>query len=128
MPGPNISVTFCEDIRTEKTEKLLVIGVFVDEMMVNDFPASVRLAMWIRIFELPPAATAVRVVVSAPGGWHAETEPIAVYPKRRQNHVLLPTLSVPVAEAGEIVVHVRDNDGNDIGADKLSVLKGVIPA
>jgi hypothetical protein len=128
MPGPNISVTFCEDIRTEKSEKLLVIGVFVDEMLVNQFPASIRLALWIRIFDTPAAAAAVRIVVTAPGGYRAETEAIVVARNRPQNHVLLPAMPMPIGEAGEIVVQVEDNHGDIVGTDRLPVRMGTVSA
>lgn len=53
-PPDITTIIVCDDVRKEITNKDILIGVYTGDIVVQDFPAWVRLSVWI---EMLPSAT-----------------------------------------------------------------------
>lgn len=48
------AVTFCDDIRIENTGKLLLVGVYPDNLVPGALPQLLTLSVWVRLKGVPP--------------------------------------------------------------------------
>lgn len=54
----------CEDVRKDQGNKHILIGVYPEKILVSDFPARVRLTLWVQFFadEDGPLELGMRVI------------------------------------------------------------------
>lgn len=107
----NTTVVVCEDIRIEGNGKHILIGVYPTDMIVGQFPASLRLAFWIRIYPPPPPGDhAFRAIIRVPGGGEGAIDgSVAVagnIPDKVPVVLALTAVPVELSETGEMEVLV----------------------
>lgn len=55
MSTPKIvTALVCDDVRIEKNNKNILIGVYPDDIVVPNVPMTIRLTLWIRVTNLDP--------------------------------------------------------------------------
>ncbi|WP_135507511.1 DUF6941 family protein [Roseovarius aestuariivivens] len=66
MTNP-LEAIFCDDIRREDNGKLLIIGAYGGNIIVNKLPVQLRLSIWIRATDLPesPSPGLIKISVNA---------------------------------------------------------------
>jgi len=125
------NVIFCEDIREEKSNKHILIGVFGGDLHVAEFPAFIRLAIFTEIEikgDIPPK---VYLKISGPSEGMAlmEAEPRVNSEADNLQSIVISTPSFAIqAEAeGVIKVEVGFEEGRlqRIGSKKLILKKGL---
>jgi hypothetical protein len=55
-------IVFCDDIREEKSNKHILIGVYGGEMNVNNGPTVIPISLWIQLLDLPPGHHSFKVL------------------------------------------------------------------
>ena len=105
------SAVLCEDIRQEKSEKLIFVGVFSGEIFVEKLPAEIAIALYTPGIALAPGTSDVHLRFSGPGeGKAILTIRFATDVERAPLNLIVPRLSVQMECEGIFRI--------DVSADK----------
>ena len=59
------SVIICDDIRQETTGKVILVGVYAENLVVPSLPVSLSLSFWIRLKRVEPGLSELTVRIGA---------------------------------------------------------------
>lgn len=68
MSKLSADVLFCDDIRQETSGKFLFVGVYPGDLIPQTIPAAFPLALFLRVYGLPPGRHGFLVSVTYPDG------------------------------------------------------------
>lgn len=103
----------CEEIRQEKNNKLILLGVYAKDILVSNIPATIPLAPYIEITIHKPEQTTISVRISGPGEGEAIMRVLFDTKKRDDEVVILsPRFEVHIACEGMLNVDISDDEKN----------------
>jgi hypothetical protein len=106
------SAILCEDIRQEKSEKLILIGVFTGNIFIDKVPADLPFALFVPGVSSKPGPSEIQIRYSGPGRGRAIIR--AVLQTTKENEVvnlIVPRLTVHMECEGTFKVDVRTDQG-----------------
>lgn len=103
----SLNVVFCDDIRTEINGKLIVIGVYPDDLVPAFLPQTIAVSVWARLRHLEPG----NLTLTAKAGFnnvvqHEFTIQVEVKKESNSAHLYLVGLPIQVVEPGAIFFSV----------------------
>lgn len=116
----SLRTVFCDDIRQENNGKVLLIGVYADNLQVSHMPARLPLSAWIRLYDLPQGASklVLRFLVNGVEQRTANIE-INVADSDAVVNAYLVGVPLELDMPGAITLEVAVADGDVIGTDVL---------
>src|SRR4051812_4498183 len=123
--GHIINVIVCEDVRQELNNQNTLIGVFAGDILVKEFPASMRIAVYAEYIIAKPAAHDMRFRISYQGEARHEIMDIRMrVPESARDGIAFafPPTNLMITEPGRLIVEV--NYGGDQEWIELTAKRG----
>ncbi len=102
-----------EDVRQEKSNKYIVIGIFSDLIKVQEMPARIPLAFFMEFFPVPMGTLNIWLRLTLPGGDMLEIRVLAnVHDNSRALVIPSPRIEVNIEQEGQLQIDVKFDDGD----------------
>ena len=62
----------CEEVRVEKNDKLILLGVYPGDVLIHDIPGALRMTFYLELADLKKGQHAIFIRISGPGKGFAE--------------------------------------------------------
>jgi hypothetical protein len=114
--GRITNVLICEDIRQEVSNQNTLVGVYAGDVVVKEFPASIRIAIYAEYVIVTQAAHDVHIRISYQGESRYEIMEVTMkVPDSAREGIAfaLPPTSLRISEKGALIVEVRSSDDGD---------------
>ena len=122
----------CEDIRQEQSNQSTLVGVYAGDIVTREFPASIRVAVYIEYVIASPAEHDVRFRISYQGAARHEIMDARMrVPGTAKDGIAfaLPATSLRINEAGSLIVEASFDDGQEwVPLIAKRVEKGAVPS
>lgn len=106
------TVLFCEEVRQEKSNKYIILGVFNGLIIVNHLPATVPIALYLEYFPVPLGKFTIGLRISGPGKGSFEMAIEAnVHDASRPLVLPTPRFEVTLECEGDLLVEVKFEGG-----------------
>lgn len=120
------SVVLCEDIRIEDTGKHLLIGVYLNDIVVSQFDAPIVLRLWVQFYPDKDGDLSLELRMK---GTAIDESPlfrgvINIADKDGLSTLRLPQMPIFLKRAGEIEFQIREKGKRWKTAKRMSVKKG----
>lgn len=112
-----------EDVRQEKTNKYMVVGIFSGLIKVKEIPAKIPLAFFMEFFPVPLGSLAIWLRMTLPGGGKAELHVLAnVKDNTRPLVIPSPRIEANIEQEGELKIEVKFDDGDYFPVESVQIL------
>jgi hypothetical protein len=116
------SAIICEQCRQELSNKWSLLGVFSGDILIKEFPSTFPISAFLMFDGLPLPTGNLTIRLSYPGG---QVEFAGDYEGAdAMGSIALPTGSLTVDEAGDLIVEAKLNDGPWMEATRRRVKIG----
>lgn len=113
---------FCDDIRREDNGKMILIGVYADDLIPGAMPSAFPLSLWISIKGERIGSDRLTVTLSQPGGNQLKLNgQIGEVPEDASASLIFSGLPIEIKEPGLIAVTLALGDNDPIDAGSLLV-------
>ena len=108
-----IAAIVCDDIRQEKTNKEILIGVYSNELIIHKTPARLRLSVFVLVDVLEIGETAFEIRLDGPDGPSEHTirgglEGAQSTPPRHRIGLPFKSFFITLASEGDLLVKFRE--------------------
>lgn len=115
---------FCDDIREEKSGKILLVGTYLDVMGLDAFPAKVTMSMWVQLREIPPGQLNPNISVSVNGDvQHRASTTIEIDPNAITTNIFLTGVPLEITAEGFVSLKVDGLPSIGSSEDRLLVTR-----
>lgn len=102
----------CDDVRVENNGKLIIIGLYVDAVVVSGFPANLLLT-FVQIYQVEELGQfLVNLQLSGPNGNIGEPIPIEFAPRSLGAVVGIAKVPIRFESSGEYQITITDSNGS----------------
>ena len=120
------SVILCDDIRVEDTRKHLLIGVYLRNIIVEQFDAALVFRLWVQFYPDKEGDLSLQVRIKGPA---IDISPlfrgvINIDKKDELATLRLPQMPIIIMREGELEFQIREMGKRWKTAKKISVIKG----
>lgn len=129
MGALRIESIFCDDIRIEATQKHILIGVYSDEVMVHSAPATIGIALWLRIHGIAAGKHKIHIQAFLEHGDERKLcgeigADLEVLRGNRAMAINTPTVLFPIEKSGMLkyFISVDDEPPQDAGSLIITVV------
>jgi len=106
-----LDVIFCDDIRQEVNGKMMLIGVYPQNVATKSVPATFGLSIWIRLRHLAQGKHTFKAIIQDPDGDTAEaTGEILVSRESIPSVIALPAVRKRVQHWGDFILKLAIDD------------------
>jgi len=118
----DVRTIFCDDIRREDNGKMMLIGVYADDLVPSAIPSSFLMSIWVSITGEAVEKGSLTVKLLLPGGGQVKmVGEIEELPADVTTSFTFVGFPVEIKDAGEIQVQLTFGDNKPIDAGKLTV-------
>jgi hypothetical protein len=118
----DVRTIFCDDIRREDNGKMMLIGVYVDDLVPGAIPSSFPMSIWVSIKGETIKKGALTVELLLPGGGQVKmVGEIEELPADVTTSFTFIGFPVEIKETGEIKVQLTFGDNKPIDAGRLTI-------
>ncbi len=111
-----------EDVRQEKSNKYIVIGIFSGMIKVKDMPARIPLAFFMEFYPVPLGQINIWLRLTLPQGDQVEMNVLAnVKDNSRAMVIPSPRFEVHIEQEGDLKIDVRFDDGEYFAVDNVQI-------
>jgi hypothetical protein len=103
------SLVICDDIRSESTNKDVLIGVYAGDIAVSKFPAEFKIAIWAEIVPQKSGKNALGLLVKGNNS-SSEVTFLIDSIENQPETIITTNRVVSMREAGELNIFMRDKD------------------
>lgn len=121
MPS-KIHTVFCDDIRREDNGKMILIGVYMDDLVPSSIPLTFPLSLWVTFKSEEADAGKLSIILTLPGGKHVKMHAdMEEMPAGSNVSFIFGGVPVEIREPGMITVQLQFADDEPIDAGSLIV-------
>lgn len=129
MAYPNNFVIFCDSVRQEANGKFILVGCYGEAMVVQGFPYSAQLAMFLTLYHLPERINLTSEVRLASGAILGRIEmQLETQDGITTAQVPLPHISLSLSSADYVQLWIGVNSANLELVGQLSIKAGSLTA
>lgn len=121
------NVVLCDDIRTERNNKLIMVGVYTADLLVPKFPANMRLALYFTVQGAPAGQHEFEVRIIATGSNSGISGTVDVANPQDPIIVVTPPVPVVFPKAGKLKVDFKIGDSGWLKVVTKEVSEGAPP-
>ena len=130
--GRILGCLICDDIRQEITNKYILIGVYLGDMVLPEFPVHASISLWIQYRPDHVGEHEIALRFNGPSPEEGKLEPFATL-KARASVDRLDDVAIPLHKMvfkadrpGEISVEFSEDEKNWLEICKLRLVKGEV--
>lgn len=122
------TVIFCDDIRFEMSGKMLLVGVYPEDLVPSVMPQTLVLSFWVRLKGVSAGTHNLRFAVGANGTDQVEAGlPLVVQEGKELSHLTLVGLPVELKDYGSIHLTLSGFPGGEAVRAELPVVQARAP-
>lgn len=116
----------CDDIRQEKNNKYILIGVFSGDVVASQFPAALAFSVYAEHVTDGPGHHDMAIRFSLSGEHKAEVRARIDMPIAGTATIVLPPMPIELQAEGELLVTAQLDDAAPVELIRKRVIQGVV--
>lgn len=121
MPN-NLRTVFCDDIRREDSGKLILVGVYMDDLVPSSVPSTFPLSLWLTFKSEEYDTGKLSIILNLPGGNQIKLDgTMDELPTDSNVHFIFGGVPIEIKESGHISVQLKFGEEEPVEAGSLIV-------
>lgn len=120
------NAVLCDDIRQEKNNKYILIGVFSGDVVVPQFPATLALSLYAEYFSDTPGQQNATLIYALSGEKKIEAHAKISIRSPGTATLALPPVPIEFPEPGELTISVQLTDSEPFELLRKQVIQGTV--
>ena len=119
----------CDDVRKEITGKEIIIGVYGEDLLTPQFPITIFLSLWVRLFFPESGTFLLDFDITGPDGRHLanpQKVPVMAHRGQRLSTIHISNIPLQIQVPGQVQFRWRPEGGEWEKVATLNVMQGPI--